>query len=64
MARYQERAGRRPLLALVRQQDALGASWQDIAIIAAPEIVKGPWTIYLYPPVPASPTVIMLTFAE
>ena len=50
VARYQERTGRRPLLALVQQQDGLGNSWQDIEIIAAPEIVKSPRAIYLYPP--------------
>jgi len=55
VSRYQERAGRRPVLALVQKQDGLGASWQGIAIIVAPEIVKSPLTIYLHPPAPARP---------
>jgi len=55
VSRYQERAGRRPVLALVQRQDGLGASWQGIEVIAAPEIVKGPRAIYLHPPAPARP---------
>ena len=64
VARYQERAGRRPILALVQQEDGLGTSWQDIEIIAAPEIVKSPQAIYLYPPVLASPATVMLGAVE